>query len=136
VPLILPVNGVLTLEGTASVGGKTYRLMAQRTPTPDPLVGVALGDREGELYLNSTRAPMFGTAGWSVAQGQAVRVLLRVSALAARVGQGRYWIALLAGDDVWTWRVAASWEVEADYRPFPVYAYTSRLPNGTGWSWS
>ncbi len=131
-PLILPVNGVLTLEGTASVGGKTYRLMAQRTPTPDPLVGVALGDREGELYLGGARAPMFGIAGWSVVQGQAVRVVLRASDLADRVGQGRYWIALLAGDVAWTWRVAAAWEVEVDFRPFPVYAYTSRLPNGTG----
>jgi hypothetical protein len=129
VPLILPVNGVLTLEGTALAGGRTYRLLAQRTPTPDPLVGVALSEKEGELYLNSIRSPI---PGGPLAQGQSVRALLRVNALAARVGQGRYWITLLAGNDGWAWQVATSWEVEADFRSFPVFAYASRLPDGTG----
>jgi hypothetical protein len=129
VPLIVPVNGMLTLEGTALAGGRTYRLLAQQTPTPDPLVGVALGEREGELYLGGIRSPI---PGGPLAQGQAVRALLQVNALTVRVGQGRYWITLLAGDDGWVWRVAASWEVEVDLRPFPVYAYASRLPNGVG----
>jgi hypothetical protein len=129
VPPILPVNGVLILEGTALAGGRAYRLLAQRTPTPDPLVGVALSDQEGELYLNGVRFPIPGgpLIGW-----QTVRVLLRTNALAARVGQGRYWITLLTGSDGWVWQVAASWEVEADLRPFPVFAYASRLPDGTG----
>ncbi len=123
------MNGVLTLESTAQAGGRTYRLMAQQTPTPDPLLGVALGEREGELYLSGTRSPI---PGGPLVQGQAVRALLRASALVARVGQGRYWITLLAGDDGWVWQVAASWEVEVDLRPFPVFAYASRLPNGAG----
>lgn len=128
-PLILPMNGVLTLEGTALAGGRTYRLLAQRTPTPDPLVGVALSEKEGSLYLGGVQSPI---PGGPLAQGQAVRVLLQVSALVTRVGQGRYWMTLLAGDDGWAWQVAASWEVEVDFRPFPVFAYASRLPDGAG----
>ena len=129
-PLVVPdANGVLTLEGTASAGGRTYRLLAQRTPTPDPLVGVALSEKEGELYLSGVRSPI---PGGPLAQGQSVRALLRVNALVARVGQGRYRIALLAGGDGWVWQVATSWEVEVDLRPFPVFAYASRLPDGTG----
>jgi hypothetical protein len=39
---------------------------------------------------------------------------------------------LLAGREGWIWEVAAFWEVEVDFRTFPVYVYASRLPDGTG----
>jgi hypothetical protein len=130
VPLIVPdANGVLTLEGITLAGGRTYRLMAQRTPTADPLVGIALSDREGGLYLNGIWFPI---PGGPLISWQTVRVLLQANALATRVGQGRYWITLLAGGDGWVWQVAASWEVEVDLRPFLVHIYTSRLADGTG----
>jgi hypothetical protein len=103
--------------------------MVQRTPTPDPLVGAALSNREGELYLDGlpSRIP-----GGPLFSGQSVRVVLRANDFVARVGQGRRKVVLLAGREGWAWEVAAVWDVDVDFRTFPVYTYASRLPDGKG----